>query len=72
MITCGLIRPQAVDATADGLNAAQRALEQAAEPGPPSPYGEASLTTLEGNPFDNRPGPKAGQERQVSHIGQQA
>ena len=56
---------QAVDATAEGITAAQRAFDRATEPGPPAPFAGIPLTSLERNPFEGRPGPTAGEERQV-------
>ena len=57
---------QAVDTTAEGIRGARRQLDELQKPGPRAPFQSTPLTSLDPNPFENRPGPKASDERQVA------
>ena len=56
---------QAVDTTAEGIRGARRQLDELQKPGPRAPFQSTPLTSLDPNPFENRPGPKASDEKQV-------
>lgn len=56
---------QAVDTTAVGIRQTRRQLNELQKPGPKARFQNTPLTSLEARPFDNKPGPSKGTEKQV-------
>lgn len=61
--TCFIL--QAVDTTAAGIKSAQESIRELQQPGPQAQFANTPLTSLEPLPFESRPGPRPGEEKQV-------
>lgn len=54
-----------MDSTADGIRQARGQINNLQKPGPKAPFQNTPLTNLESRPFDNKPGPSKGIDKQV-------